>query len=84
MYRPQDDRTGRIADMADIERRMSRTSDSAERKRLESAARDIRNEPRRVQAMREELVKAVRNGDQDRIKEIHSDRDSYTNPFAGL
>lgn len=49
------------------------SKDAHERKLARETLAKIRNETSRVRSMRRELVKAHREGDQDRIKDIHED-----------
>lgn len=69
--RHKNDPTGRLTDLADLERRYMQTSDPAEKARLAETARQIRNESGLIKSMRVELIKATRAGDHQRVREIH-------------
>lgn len=64
------DRT-REGDLQHIREELSRTRDPRKRAELNAMASKIANTPAHVRAMREELLKAHRNGDTENIKDIH-------------
>lgn len=68
--RHRSDPSGRRVDIADIEGRMA-TASPARRQQLREAANRIRNESPKVRDMRRQLVQATRDGDRDKVQEIH-------------
>ena len=62
---------GRDIDIADIQNAMRRETDPAIRKRMHEAARKIADEPARIRQMREQLIRAKRDGKDQEVRDIN-------------
>jgi len=71
------DRTTRRDDLDRLSKEY-KYADRDGQRRIEKTAHKILNESKEIRSMRQELIKAHRRGDQDRIKEIHYDVDKYS------
>ena len=64
-------RAGREADVAELRRLMTTATSDEERKVIDKSIYNISHEDPHVKSMREELIKATREQDHTKIKEIH-------------
>lgn len=62
---------GREADWASLEKGYKTATNEAERTAIKRSMAKLKHEDKRIGAMREDLIKATRNQDHERIKEIH-------------
>lgn len=65
---------GRKKDLAELRERY-KSAGSKERKLIEKAARKIQNETSLQRSMRESLIRDMRNGRPDNMKDTHEYRD---------
>ena len=68
---------GREADMNNLVRMGKTATNEAEKKAVAHAKHKLIHEDKRVRAMREDLIKATRDNDHQKIKEIHNYVDSH-------
>jgi hypothetical protein len=62
---------GRQTDLRDIQAQLARTSDPAQRHKLNEAAQKIAHEPTHIRQMREQLIKAKREGRDQEVRDIN-------------
>lgn len=62
---------GRQEDIADLNQALSRTSSPQERVAIQQQINKIRSESSKIKSMRQELVKAMREGNAENVRDIN-------------